>query len=245
MCLDIPHTPLVAWPHCSLPRPHRLARPLCLGQKQLPYYFQLSMFSSKANLRVRKIYLTRPKGPCEARGPSQHVDATSYPNRIVKDQQEPEASRLGGRTRIEPDAITCNACPESPLATSLILNRCKSLSANNLLRFENIILAAGPASSTRLRKLFFEVYFNPSPEPLEQTSSAIDPLQLQSISQSVRSGGEGTRTPDPLLAKQVLYQKSYTPGVEPHSNRVRSFSQWVYQDSNLGPQLYQSCALAN
>jgi hypothetical protein len=27
----------------------------------------------------------------------------------------------------------------------------------------------------------------------------------------VRIGGEGTRTPDPLLAKQVLYQLSYTP----------------------------------
>ncbi len=26
-----------------------------------------------------------------------------------------------------------------------------------------------------------------------------------------RDGGEGTRTPDPLLAKQVLYQLSYTP----------------------------------
>ncbi len=26
-----------------------------------------------------------------------------------------------------------------------------------------------------------------------------------------RIGGEGTRTPDPLLAKQVLYQLSYTP----------------------------------
>ena len=26
-----------------------------------------------------------------------------------------------------------------------------------------------------------------------------------------RTGGEGTRTPDPLLAKQVLYQLSYTP----------------------------------
>ena len=55
-----------------------------------------------------------------------------------------------------------------------------------------------------------------------------------------RDGGEGIRTPDPLLAKQVLYQLSYTPGCD----RPR-FRFWVYQDLNLGPQLYQSCALAN
>ena len=29
-----------------------------------------------------------------------------------------------------------------------------------------------------------------------------------------RDGGEGIRTPDPLLAKQVLYQLSYTPGCD-------------------------------
>ena len=60
-------------------------------------------------------------------------------------------------------------------------------------------------------------------------------------------GREGIRTPDPLLAKQVLSQLSYVPNGEsrPEPFQWGAVSQWVYQDSNLGPQLYQSCALAN
>jgi hypothetical protein len=69
-------------------------------------------------------------------------------------------------------------------------------------------------------------------------------------------GDEGTRTPDPLLAKQVLYQLSYAPAAGAYSffpanpggraaSRIRPSAQWAYLDSNQGPQLYQSCALAN
>jgi hypothetical protein len=32
------------------------------------------------------------------------------------------------------------------------------------------------------------------------------------MAQADFNGGKGTRTPDPLLAKQVLSQLSYTPG---------------------------------
>jgi hypothetical protein len=58
---------------------------------------------------------------------------------------------------------------------------------------------------------------------------------------STADGDEGVRTPDPLLAKQVLSQLSYIPG----GTRVVQRSQCAYLDSNQGPQLYQSCALAN
>jgi hypothetical protein len=47
-------------------------------------------------------------------------------------------------------------------------------------------------------------------------------------------GDEGIRTPDLSLAKAALCQLSYIPDL-----------QWAYLDSNQGPQLYQSCALAN
>ena len=52
-------------------------------------------------------------------------------------------------------------------------------------------------------------------------------------------GEDGDRTRDLLLAKQALSQLSYFP---------LSFAtppQCGYLDSNQGPQLYQSCALAN
>ena len=49
-------------------------------------------------------------------------------------------------------------------------------------------------------------------------------------------GDEGVRTPDLVVANHALSQLSYIP---------LSRSKWAYLDSNQGPQLYQSCALAN
>ncbi len=63
-----------------------------------------------------------------------------------------------------------------------------------------------------------------------------------------RGGGEGTRTPDPLLAKQVLCQLSYTPTtVEGASSQCRSTQSawWAWEDLNFRPHAYQACALAS
>ena len=59
------------------------------------------------------------------------------------------------------------------------------------------------------------------------------------------SGGEGTRTPDLLLAKQVLYQLSYTPNAHPSAYREERASKWAQVDSNYRPHAYQACALTN
>ena len=53
---------------------------------------------------------------------------------------------------------------------------------------------------------------------------------------SQECGEEGTRTPDLVNANHALSQLSYIPV---------PFAKWAYLDSNQGPQLYQSCALAN
>ena len=45
-------------------------------------------------------------------------------------------------------------------------------------------------------------------------------------------GGKENRTPDPLLAKQMLSQLSYTPNCW-----------WVWEDLNFRPHAYQACAL--
>ncbi len=63
-----------------------------------------------------------------------------------------------------------------------------------------------------------------------------------------RGGGEGTRTPDPLLAKQVLCQLSYTPTTaEGASSQCRSTQSawWAWEDLNFRPHAYQACALAS
>ena len=67
-----------------------------------------------------------------------------------------------------------------------------------------------------------------------------------------KNGGERVRTDDPLLAKQVLSQLSYTPaGTQlaatkakraPHRSTV---TWWAREDLNLRPHAYQACALTS
>ena len=54
---------------------------------------------------------------------------------------------------------------------------------------------------------------------------------MSSMIRNMIGGGKRTRTADILLAKQALYQLSYTP------------TQWAILDSNQGPHPYQGCAL--
>ena len=56
---------------------------------------------------------------------------------------------------------------------------------------------------------------------------------LPDLKEVVISGGKRTRTADILLAKQALYQLSYTPNIEI----------WAILDLNQGPHPYQGCAL--
>jgi hypothetical protein len=54
---------------------------------------------------------------------------------------------------------------------------------------------------------FLTLFATLSPKPL---TNWVRPLVTPVV-----CGGEGIRTPDPLLAKQVLYQLSYTPSGPP------------------------------
>ena len=69
-------------------------------------------------------------------------------------------------------------------------------------------------------------------------------------------GATGTRTPDPLLAKQMLSQLSYRPRANmqkavasKQNNELPtaycSLRWWAYLDSNQGPRSYQDRALTN
>ena len=54
-----------------------------------------------------------------------------------------------------------------------------------------------------------------------------------------RDGGdEETRTPDPLLAKEMLYQLSYVP-------LAPGWEWWAFLDSNQRPLPYQGSALTS
>jgi len=61
-------------------------------------------------------------------------------------------------------------------------------------------------------------------------------------------GGGRDRTDDPLLAKQVLSQLSYTPKtrITRQTTRAKTATAWwAREDSNLRPHAYQACALTS
>jgi hypothetical protein len=59
-----------------------------------------------------------------------------------------------------------------------------------------------------------------------------------------RSGGdEETRTPDPLLAKEMLFRLSYVPSTCQASNERMVW--WAFLDSNQRPLPYQGSALTS
>jgi hypothetical protein len=53
-------------------------------------------------------------------------------------------------------------------------------------------------------------------------------------------GDEETRTPDPLLAKEMLFQLSYVPELV---GRCKEW--WAFLDSNQRPLPYQGSALTS
>ena len=63
------------------------------------------------------------------------------------------------------------------------------------------------------------------------------------LSAQNNGGGERDRTDDPLLAKQVLSQLSYTPEIS-HA-ALSGGGWWVWLDSNQRPPPYQDGALTD
>ena len=69
---------------------------------------------------------------------------------------------------------------------------------------------------------------------LEPSTSRLSGVRSNQLSYRPICGGDkGIRTLDPLRARQVLSQLSYTPNL----------SWWVWEDLNFRPHAYQACAL--
>ena len=64
-------------------------------------------------------------------------------------------------------------------------------------------------------------------------------LDQRSASDRQGGGDEETRTPDPLLAKEMLFQLSYVPVL------TGGAEWWAFLDSNQRPLPYQGSALTN
>jgi hypothetical protein len=66
------------------------------------------------------------------------------------------------------------------------------------------------------------------------------PDQRSSSAWQESGGDEETRTPDPLLAKEMLFQLSYVPELVGDAGRW-----WAFLDSNQRPLPYQGSALTS
>jgi hypothetical protein len=109
------------------------------------------------------------------------------------------------------------------------------------MAFENHMGVARPCQPGTARFSVSQALELPRPvTALEESAIRSLGFMLFAVCGPARCGEEGTRTPDLLLAKQALYQLSYFP-----NPAGRPQPQCAYLDSNQGPQLYQSCALAN
>ena len=80
---------------------------------------------------------------------------------------------------------------------------------------------------------------------LELVTSRLSGVRSNQLSyRPIYGGDEEIRTPDPLLARQVLSQLSYTPIFNSH--KINDYSNeiwWAEVDSNHRPHAYQACAL--
>jgi hypothetical protein len=72
--------------------------------------------------------------------------------------------------------------------------------------------------------------------PIPRCASAVAPVRWGD-----GGGDEETRTPDPLLAKEMLFQLSYVPLPELGAN----VEWWAFLDSNQRPLPYQGSALTS
>ena len=75
---------------------------------------------------------------------------------------------------------------------------------------------------------------------------------MQFLQLSCYGGDEESRTPDPLLARQVLSQLSYTPVFPLRGlttllwfDQIQVRLWWAEVDSNHRPHAYQACALTS
>ena len=77
-----------------------------------------------------------------------------------------------------------------------------------------------------------------------QTQTFISPKDIPSSRHQNLGGAERDRTADPLLAKQVLSQLSYSPKPSRSLPKAKSNQKWwARADSNCRPHAYQACAL--
>ena len=81
-----------------------------------------------------------------------------------------------------------------------------------------------------------------SPAARLERSGLLKPRQRQD---KTFGGAERDRTADPLLAKQVLSQLSYSPTSHRPTDPNLITEWWAREDLNFRPHAYQACALTN
>ena len=102
----------------------------------------------------------------------------------------------------------------------------------------------------------WDILCDPEDQLLDRTEKSNPRIDSRlSVSACLSGGADRDRTGDPLLAKQVLSQLSYSPLLVSSPKR-KSFAKqrrakrtvgqwWVWEELNFRPHPYQGCALTN
>ena len=142
-------------------------------------------------------------------------------------------------TRGQATPITITTLPDEPERLHCLRHAAKAASRQNLL-FTMEQNRQNEQSARSANLIFYKDDFFPNSR---QNPQELDTRQKQF------GGAERDRTADPLLAKQVLSQLSYSPVKLRVGHRASEpwspYHWWARVDSNYRPHAYQACALTN
>jgi hypothetical protein len=220
---DIPHTPLVAWPPRPRPPLMRRRTPGRAGlvpRHRPPCYGGRVTIPPFSKGSCRDLSLETPRRARPSPGTPRSCEATLSATQLSKN-------------------ITESRHHDSELRSSSTKNDSDSSTAR-VNRHKVPGDSYGPWAGPHLAATSFGTVSCDSLN-VSGRELCVNPFFRKSIVPSLHRscGDDGARTRGLRLAKPALSQLSYIPELSAATH------QWAYLDSNQGPQLYQSCALAN
>ena len=212
-------------PHATKPRPNEPDRSLSTYALQTPLNPATTITSAN------------PSQPPKNQGRSQQA-STGQTNHVIAITDKPKLPTQTPQIQRPATPSKTPSCPARPGAHQNLIHSCQRTNAHPAQPPK-----VPPNGSNPIRTAP-----NPSAHiaPSSTTNHGQAPIGPKPKPPAHRHGGGRDRTDDPLLAKQVLSQLSYTPKAKDRNTPDRAHpNAWAREDLNLRPHAYQACALTS